>query len=173
MKWFWMLSVFLLLGCATVPEGLEPVTGFEVERYLGKWYEIERLDNRFENGLSNVSADYRMLPNGKIEIINRGFNARRNSWFEAKGLAWLEGSKDVGSFKISSFTPFLGSYNILVIDPQYRYAMVAGADRDELWILSREPQLDRSIIDSLVAKAKAWGFPTNELVFDEQKAVKQ
>lgn len=172
MKWYWMLNIFLLLGCATAPEGLVPVKNFEVERYLGKWYEIERLDNRFENGLSNVSADYRMLPNGKIEIINRGFNVRLNSWFGAKGLAWFEGSKDVGSLKIS-FMPFQSTYNILVIDSQYRYAMVAGADRDALWILSREPQLDKSIIDSLVAKAKAWGFPTNELVFDEQKAVKQ
>jgi apolipoprotein D and lipocalin family protein len=173
MKWFCALNIFLLVGCATVPEGLEPVTGFEVERFLGKWYEIERLDNRFESGLSNVNAEYRMMPNGKIEVINRGFNVRRNSWFVAKGLAWFAGSKDVGSLKISFHSPLPGGYNVLVLDPQYRYAMVSGADRDGLWILSREPQLDRSIIDSLVAQAKAWGFPTNQLHFDEQKALNQ
>lgn len=172
MKWFWVLSGILLMSCVTIPEGLEPVTGFEVERYMGKWYEIKRIDNRNETGLSNVSAEYHMLPDGKIEVVNRGFNVRRNVWSVVKGVAWFSGSKDVGSLKLSFGTPFPGSYNVLVVDPQYRYAMVADSGRDDLWILSREPQLDKSIIDGLVAKAKDWGFSTNDLIFVEQKALK-
>lgn len=174
MKYFGLLIILLLSGCATIAEGLVPVTGFDVERYMGKWYEIERLDNQYERGLSNVSAEYRLLPDGRIEVVNHGFNSRRNSWSTVTGRAWFEGNnKDVGSLKISFGSPFDGTYNILLLDTQYRYAMVAGTDRDDLWILSREPQLDKAIIDSLVAKAKEWGFPTTNLLFVEQKALKQ
>jgi apolipoprotein D and lipocalin family protein len=169
----WLFCSLWLFGCATVPEGLHPVSGFEINRFAGKWYEIERLDNPNEFGLSNVSGEYLILPNGKIEVTNRGFNIRRNSWSQVKGVAWFTGSKDIGSLKLSFGTPFPGTYNVLVLDPQYRYAMVTGTDIDHLWILSREPQLDRSIVDSLVAKAKSWGFDTNRLVFDEQKAMEQ
>ncbi len=170
MKWFPRLGGLLLLGCATTHEGLKPVTGFEVERYMGRWYEIERVDNRFESGLTNVSADYRLLPDGKIEIIHRGYKPRQKSWSTAKGLAWFSGNKDVGSLKISFGSLINGSYNVLAIDAQYHYAMVADTDHNDLWILSREPQLDKAIMDSLVAKAKAGGFPTNNLVYVDQKA---
>lgn len=174
MKSFGLLIILFLSGCATVPEGLVPVTGFDVERYMGKWYEIERLDTPYERGLSNVSAEYRLLPDGKIEVDNRGFNSRRNSWSEVAGRAWFEGrNKDTGSLKISFGSPLNGTYNILLLDTQYRYAMVAGTDRDGLWILSREPQLDKAIVDSLIAKAKEWGFPTTNLIFVEQKALKR
>jgi apolipoprotein D and lipocalin family protein len=171
MKYLWVLSIVWLSGCATVPDGLEPVTGFEVERFMGKWYEIERLESNNELGLTNVSADYRLLSDGKIEIIHRGYKPRQKSWSMVTGLAWFAGNKDVGSLKLSFGSPFNGAYNILVLDTQYRYAMVADNDRDDLWILSREPQLDKAIMDSLVAKAKAWGFPTNNLVYVEQKAL--
>jgi apolipoprotein D and lipocalin family protein len=171
MKRVWIASVMFFLGCATIPEGLEPVTAFDVDRYMGKWYEIERIDNQYENGLGNVSAEYLLLPDGKIQVINRGFHPRRNRWSIAKGQISFVGNRDVGSLKITFGSPFSGAYNILEVDPQYRYAMVAGNDRDSLWILSREPQLEKDIVDRLVAKAKTLGFSTNNLVFVEQKAV--
>lgn len=174
MKYFWLFTILLLSGCATIPEGLVAVTSFDVERYMGRWYEIGRLDNSYERGLSNVSAEYRLLPDGKIEVTNRGFNSRRNSWSEVAGRAWFEGkNKDVGSLKISFGSPLNGTYNILLLDTQYRYAMVSSTDRDDLWILSRETQLDKAIVDSLVAKAKEWGYPTANLLFVEQKALKR
>lgn len=171
MKYFGLFIVLLLSGCATIPEGLVPVTGFDVERYMGKWYEIERLDNPYERGLSNVSAEYRLLPDGKIDVINRGYNPRRNTWSIAKGQISFVGNKDVGSLIINFGSPFPGAYNVLEIDTQYRYAMVVGNDRDSLWILSRQPQLEKDILDRLVASAKVLGFPTNNLVFVEQKAI--
>jgi apolipoprotein D and lipocalin family protein len=172
MKYLWVLSIVWLSGCATVPDGLEAVTGFEVERFMGKWYEIERLDNPQERGLGNVTAEHRLLTDGKIEVTNRGMNPRRARWSVATGQAWFAGSKDVGSLKVSFGSPLPSAYNVLVVDAKYRYAMVADNDRDDLWILSREPQLDKAIIDGLLAKAKEWGFPTNNLVYVEQKALR-
>ncbi|NOU00193.1 MAG: lipocalin [Gallionella sp.] len=172
MKRIWIASVVLLWGCATtVLEGLEPVTGFNVERFMGKWYEIERIENMYETGLGNVSAEYFLSPDGNIRVIHRGFHPRRNSWSIATGQISFVGSRDVGSFKITFGSPVPLPYNVLEIDPQYRYAMVSGIDRDSLWILSREPQLDRSILDSLVAKAKTLGFSTKNLMYVEQKAI--
>ena len=131
MKYFWLFAILLLSGCANIPEGLVAVTSFDVERYMGRWYEIGRLDNSYERGLSNVSAEYRLLPDGKIEVTNRGFNSRRNSWSVVAGRAWFEGkNKDVGSLKISFGSPLNGTYNILLLDTQYRYAMVSSTDRD-------------------------------------------
>lgn len=173
MKWWWMLSALMLSGCASIPDGPDPVTGFEVERYMGKWYEIDRIDNRYETGLSNVTAEYRMLSDGKIEVVNRGFHRRQNTWSVAKSVAWFEGSKDVGRLRISYGAPFPGTYRVLVVDSHYRYALVAGSDSDDLWVLSREPQLDKSIRDSLAAKAKEWGLPSDGLIYVEQKSAAQ
>lgn len=172
MKWLWALGSLFLAGCANIPEGVAPVTGFEVERYMGTWYEIERIDNPYEGSLSNVSAEYRLMPNGKIEVLHRGFNVRQKAWRVAKGSAWFQGSKNIGSLKLSFGNPVDSAYHVLLIDPQYRYALVSGSDFDDLWILSREPQLDKSIVDNLAAKAKEWGFSTNKLVFVEQKALR-
>lgn len=165
------LVVWILLflgGCSGVPEGLQPVSGFELERYLGRWYEIARLDHRFERGLSHVTADYRRLPDGRIEVINRGFDAARGEWREARGKARFQGSADVGSLEVSFFGPFYGAYNVLVLDPDYRYALVAGPDRNYLWILAREPRLDRATLDALLARAQAWGFATGALIHVDQ-----
>jgi apolipoprotein D and lipocalin family protein len=157
MKWLWT-SVLLLAGCSGVPEGLHPVTGFDADKYLGHWYEIARLDHSFERGLNDVTADYRRLPDGSIEVINRGFDAKKNKWNEAKGVASLE---------VSFFRPFYGAYNVLVLDPQYRYAMVAGPNRDYLWILARDRQLDPATLTRLVEQAKSFGFATDKLIYPQ------
>lgn len=170
LKWIWILGGCLLLGCATIPKGLEPVTHFQVERYMGRWYEIRRLDHPYEVNLTNVFADYTLLPNGEIEMISRGFQTRENRWLIAKSTASFIGNKDVASLKLAFDGPADDDYNVLFIDSSYRYAIVTCDDCDGLWILSREPVLDKSILDSLVVKAKAWEFPTEQLIQVEQKA---
>lgn len=170
MRWLLTASVLWLSACSGVPEGLQPVSGFELERYLGRWHEIARLDHRFERGLSHVTADYRRLPDGRLEVINRGYDAAQGEWREARGKARFQGSPDVGSLEVSFFWPFYGAYNVLVLDPDYRYALVAGPDRDYLWILARAPQLDRATLDGLLARAKAWGFATQALIYVDQTA---
>jgi apolipoprotein D and lipocalin family protein len=169
MRWLWTGAVVLLAGCSGVPQGLHPVTGFDADKYLGHWYEIARLDHSFERGLSDVTADYRKLPDARIEVINRGFDAKKNKWDEAKGVARFQGKPDVASLEVSFFWPFYGAYNVLVLDPQYRYAMVAGPNRDYLWILARDRQLDQRTLDILVERARAFGFATDALIYIEHK----
>jgi len=165
MKWLWTGLVLLMAGCSGVPEGLHPVTGFDADKYMGHWYEIARLDHSFERGLSGVTADYRKLSDGRIEVINRGFDAKKDKWKEAKGVARFQGKADVGSLEVSFFRPFYGAYNVLVLDPQYRYAMVAGPNRNYLWILARDRQLDPATQATLVGRAKSFGFATDKLIY--------
>jgi apolipoprotein D and lipocalin family protein len=164
MKWLWLGLIMLLTGCTGVPEGLQPAGGFDSARYLGRWYEIARLDHSFERGLTNVTADYRQLDDGRIEVINRGFDAQKKKWSEVRGVARFQGSQDVASLEVSFFGPFYGGYHVLVLDPDYRHALVAGPNRDYLWILAREPQLDQATLDRLIAQASAWGFATGKLI---------
>ena len=166
-----LILCLLLASCATIPDGVQPVTGFEVERYMGTWYEIARIDNQNEGALVRVNAEYRLLPDGKIEVIYRGFNVRSNSWSSLKANAWFEGSKEVASLKISFSTPFPGNYNVLVLGSGYRYALVSGSTLDDLWILSRDPEFDKAIVDGLVAQAKTWGFNVSKLIIVDQKSL--
>lgn len=159
----------LASGCTGVPKGLTPVSGFEAERYLGKWYEVARLDHRFERGLSNVSATYTLRDDGAISVLNRGFDDEDGEWQEANGVARFRGDAGVGSLKVTFFWPFYGGYHIIALDPEdYLYAMVAGPSRSYLWVLSRTRELDPAILDGLLERAAELGFPTDELVFPAQ-----
>lgn len=162
--------IFLLAGCVQVPEGIEPVTGFELPRYLGKWYEIARLDHSFERGLTHVTADYSMRDDGSVRVLNRGYSADKKEWDEAEGRAvFVEGS-DLAFLKVSFFGPFYGSYVVFELDrDNYRYAVVAGPDRSYLWILARSPAIDAKLRDELVARAAALGFDTTQLIFVDQR----
>lgn len=164
-----LLMWLMLTGCSGIPQGLKPVENFDLARYLGHWYEIARLDHSFERGLSKVTANYRLLDDGRVEVINRGFDAGKGNWREADGVARFQGARDIGSLEVSFFGPFYGAYNVLVLDPDYRYALVAGPDRDYLWILARESQLERVVLDELIAQAAEWGFPTDQLIFVEHE----
>src|SRR3569832_2370677 len=108
MRW-WLAMMALLVGCAGVPKGLHPVGGFELERYLGRWYEIARLNHSFERGLTNVSAEYRLLPDGRVEVVNRGFDPAKNAWHDARGVARFQGARVVGGLVVSFFVPFYGA----------------------------------------------------------------
>ncbi len=163
-----LLLLFMIPGCTGIPEGLQAVSGFDAERYLGKWYEIARLDHPFEQGLSNVTAEYSRESGDEIAVLNRGFEIRKGQWREIRGTARLIGDRNIGSLEVSFFGPFWGGYHIIALDREnYAYAMVTGPSRSYLWILSREKALDESILDDLVSKARAWGFETNRLVFVE------
>jgi len=158
-----------LAGCLGVPDGVEPVKGFEIDRYMGKWYEIARLDHRFERGLSNVTAQYSMRDDGGVRVINRGFKTAKGKWDEAEGKAYFVDDPTVGMLKVSFFGPFYGAYNVIALDKEdYQWSLVAGPDTDYLWILSREPQLDKAIFDKLVALAASLGFDTDELIIVDQ-----
>ena len=125
-----LLTAVLQSGCAGAPDGVEVVTDFELNRYLGTWYEIARLDHRFERGLSRVTANYSMRDDGGVSVVNRGYQLSSEEWEEATGKAYFVGAPDIGQLKVSFFGPFYGGYNIMELDKDdYQYALVAGPDR--------------------------------------------
>ena len=164
-----VLSGFLLGGCAVAPDGVEPVSGFQLDRYLGTWYEVARLDHRFERGMSRVSATYSMRDDGGVAVVNRGFVADKQEWETAEGKAYFVGEQDIGQLKVSFFGPFYGGYNIIELDQEdYQYSLVVGPDRDYLWILSRTPELEPQILARLVTTAGELEFPVDELIYVDQ-----
>ena len=165
----WLLVGWLLASCTGIPPNVEPVEDFEINRYLGTWYEIARLDHSFERGLSRVTARYSLRDDGGLKVVNRGFQADQNAWKEATGKAYFVSDPDVGRLKVSFFGPFYGAYNIIALDHErYQYSLVCGPNRSYLWILSRSKSMDRAILERLVGKAKSLGFATEKLIFVRQ-----
>ncbi len=166
------VSFVLTLGaCSTAPpEGLRPVTSFDINRYLGQWYEIARLDHSFERGMSDVNATYQLQDDGSVKVINRGYDTRKQAWKEAIGRALFIGDSQTASLKVSFFGPFYGGYHVIALDEQnYRRSLVAGPDRDYLWILARDKTLPAEVREQLLSQAKARGFATDKLIWVEQK----
>ncbi len=168
-KSYWLSFIFLM-GCDVAPDHVQPVTDFELNRYLGTWYEIARMDHSFERGLEQVTANYSLRGDGGVKVINKGFNPDKNKWKESEGKAYSVGEPDIGQLKVSFFGPFYGGYNIIELDKDgYQYSLVCGPNLSYLWILARDPNLDQRIVERLVAKAKSLGFATDKLIFVEHK----
>ncbi|QYJ77767.1 lipocalin family protein [Shewanella acanthi] len=174
-KFLLIMSALILQGCTGLPDNVEPVKDFELNRYLGQWYEIARLDHSFERGLSQVTAEYSLKPDGGVKVINRGYNAAKQKWKEAEGKAYFVNGADEAYLKVSFFGPFYGAYVVFGLDKQaYQYAFVSGPDTDYLWLLARTPTLSPEVIKQFVEMASARGFDTDNLIYVEQKAeVKQ
>ncbi|MCQ8102702.1 lipocalin family protein [Methylomonas sp. SURF-2] len=163
LSWLALLS---LTACTGIPEGVRPVTGFELERYLGTWHEIARLDHSFERGLSRVTAEYSLRADGGVKVINSGYDAESRQRRSAEGKAYFIDTPDVGRLKVSFFGPFYGAYNIIALDKTaYRYVMIAGPNTDYLWILARAPTLDETVLKELLQQAAELGFPVGELIY--------
>ena len=166
---WWLLVSVLLVSCTGIPPNVEPVENFELNRYLGTWYEIARLDHSFERGLSHVTAQYSLRDDGGVKVVNRGFKADENAWKKATGKAYFISDPDFGRLKVSFFGPFYGAYNIIALDrARYQYSLVCGPNRSYLWILSRSKNMDRAILERLIGKAKSLGFATEKLIFVRQ-----
>lgn len=133
-----LMSVVFLGGCLGMPQSVKPVNEFQLDSYLGTWYEVARLDHSFERGLSNISAQYSLRDDGGVKVINRGYSIEKGEWKEAEGKAYFVEGSDQGYLKVSFFGPFYGSYVVFELDKQgYQYAFVSGPDTDYLWLLSR------------------------------------
>jgi apolipoprotein D and lipocalin family protein len=168
-----LAGFILLVGCTGAPEGVTPVEGFELDRYLGRWYEIARLDHRFERGLSRVTAEYSRREDGGVDVINRGYLAAESVSKAAHGRAYFVDDPAVGHLKVSFFGPFYGAYVIFELDEEYRYAFVSGPNHDYLWLLARTPQVEQRLYDRFVMRAQALGFDTKDLIRVEQSALGQ
>ena len=155
----------LMAGCTGIPENVNPVEPFSLEKYLGTWYEIARLDHSFERGLSRVTAEYSMRDDGGVRVINKGYSEEKKAWSQAEGRAYFVERPDLGYLKVSFFCIFYGSYVVVDLDREgYQYALVCGPSTSYLWILARSPRLAKDILDRLVSKAAALGFDTSRLI---------
>lgn len=161
------LAVAGLLGAmASGEQKSEPevVGSVDLSRYAGRWYEIARLPNRFQKKCADsVTADYALLPNGKIEVIN---SCRKSTgeYTTAKGKAKIVDKRTNAKLKVTFFWPFYGDYWILDLGPNYEYAVVGNPSREYLWILSRTPQIDEALYQQLLAKMGTQGFNTGRIV---------
>lgn len=170
MRYLMIGLVLLLAGCVSVPEGIEPVKDFQAERYLGKWYEIARLDHSFERGMQQVTAEYSLRDDGGIKVLNRGFIEDKKEWKEAQGTAYFVEDQQTGYLKVSFFGPFYGSYIIFDLDQDYQYSVVSGPDRSYLWLLSRSPTLPAELQARLIENMTALSFTTDQLIFVDQSS---
>ena len=148
---------------------MHPVSHFDIDRYLGTWYEIARLDHSFERGLEKVTAEYSLAPDGGITVINRGYSPDRDKWKEAQGRARFASETDKGYLKVSFFWPFYGSYVIFELDEQdYQYAFVSGPSTSYLWLLARTPTVSETLKKKFEERVLQLGFAGDELIWVKQ-----
>jgi apolipoprotein D and lipocalin family protein len=168
----WIVSSFFSLaffsGCYTPKElsteSIPTVRNFNLNRYLGTWYEIARLPHSFENGLDSVTATYSLKNDGTVKVLNRGFNIEKGEWKEAEGKAYIPDTLAGAFLKVSFFWIFYGEYKVIVLDTlNYSYAMVTSSSKNYLWILSRTSRLEDSLYSDLIQRAKEWGFPISKI----------
>jgi apolipoprotein D and lipocalin family protein len=173
MRNFGLLILCLWLSaCTGVPEGVIAINNFDQSRYLGQWYEVARIENRFEKGLHSVTATYTARDDGGINVINQGYSAAEQSWQKAEGKAYFVGSPDTAHLKVSFFGPFYASYVVFKLDPDYRYAFVTGNTKEYLWLLSRTPDVSDQIKQAFLDDAEALGYELNQLVWVDQQIPK-
>ena len=147
---------------------LEVVSSVDLSRYVGRWYEIARLPNRFEKKCADsVTATYALRPDGKIEVVNR---CRKSSgqYTTAKGKAKIVDKKTNAKLKVTFFWPFYGDYWILDLGSNYEYAVVGDPSREYLWILSRTPRIEEALYQQLLGKMAARGFKTELMIRTSQ-----
>ena len=157
--------ILMLLSSIFVPSKVnnEP-TAISLDKYLGKWYEIARFDHSFERDMEKVTAEYKLLPDGHIKVINSGY--RDGKFKETIGKAKTTNTS--GLLRVSFFMNFYSDYRVLMIDKDYNYVLVGSSSPKYLWILSRTPQLDEEVLEIIIDAAQEKGYDTDNLIFVEQ-----
>lgn len=153
----------------TIPKGVEAVKTFNLQKYMGAWYEIARFNYLFEKGIDYATAEYSLNDDGSVKVVNRGYNYIKQKETEVEGVAFPVGKKDEAMFKVSFCKPFYAGYNVIAIDKNYKYALIAGRSRNYLWILSKEKQVPEKVINEYLEKAENLGFDTSKLVWTKYK----
>lgn len=165
-----ILGILLLNSCSVgIPDKATAVQNFDSEKYLGKWYEIARFDFKFEKNMNQVTATYSKNEDGTIKVDNKGYDYVKNEWKQSIGEARFVNSETEARLKVSFFKPFWAGYNVIDLDKDYQYALVAGKNLDYLWILSREKTIPDDVKMRLVEKAKSIGYDTSRLIWVDQK----
>ena len=166
MKKIFSLSVLLCLltGCSKLTVDNSVVNDFDLDRFLGGWYEIARFDHRFERGMEQTKANYTLREDGKVDVLNTGLKNGKPT--EAKGVAKLTDTP--GLLRVSFWGPFYSDYRILLLDPDYQYALIGSGTDDYLWILSRTPRISPEIKYKLLAEARKRVYDPSNLIWVKQ-----
>lgn len=167
-----LVLCFWLSACTGIPEGIVAVSDFDQERYLGQWYEVARIDNRFEAGLEQVTATYSLRTDGGITVLNQGFSQETQEWARAEGKAYFVGDPTIAHLKVSFFGPFYASYIVFNLDPEYRYAFVTGNTQEYLWLLARTPTVSDDVKQAFLTAAQKQGFSLDQLIWVKQEVPK-
>ena len=165
-----ILTLIIITGfysCSTISKGAVAVETFHKENYLGKWYEIARLDFKYERNLNNTTAEYSLNKNGTIKVDNKGYNTKEKKWTQSIGIAKFVRGENIGMLKVSFFRPFYGGYNVIAIDPEYKYGLIAGSNLTYLWLLSRDTTLPDGIKKKYLKIAEEIGYTTTDLIWVE------
>jgi apolipoprotein D and lipocalin family protein len=166
-----IVSLDIFSSCTTIPQKAKAIENFNVNRYLGVWYEIARSDNKFERNLDNVTAKYSLKSNDELVVFNSGYNYEKKEWKSITGSAEFRGDKNTAALKVTFFKPFYGGYNVIAIDEDYKYALVAGNDLDYLWLLSKEKSLPENIKQQYLKLANEIGYDTSKLIWVNQDKI--
>lgn len=164
---FLLTLLLTMTGCSTRHSPLATVDKVDIERYSGKWYEIARYEHYFEKGCTNATADYEIRKDGKIKVTNQCI-LEDGEAVEAVGVAYATDTTN-SKLKVSFFRPFYGNYWILMLDDEYRYAVIGDPSREYLWILSRTPELDEKVTDTILAALPGLGYTTEKLLWTVQQ----
>jgi apolipoprotein D and lipocalin family protein len=158
------------LGCAAHRPPLPTVERVDLSRYMGTWHEIARLPARFQEGCADATADYSLLPDGRVRVVNRCLRPDKGGRVdEAVGTAWVADKDTNAKLKVRFFWPFRGDYWIVELGKEYEYAVVGEPGRRYLWILSRTPEMDAAKLDGILSRLPALGFDTGRLIFNRKR----
>ncbi|SFS35068.1 lipocalin family protein [Sphingobacterium wenxiniae] len=144
------------------------VENFEKEKYIGAWYEIARMDFYWEKNLKNVLATYTLNDDGSIRVNNQGYDMVKEKNKQSVGKARFLRGENEGALKVSFFGPFYSGYNVVMVDEDYRYALVFGENLDYLWILSRDKNIPEEVKQKYLDYAKQSGYAIDKLVWTVQ-----
>lgn len=166
-KWLIFLLIVFINSCNGQNTMIDKtvVADLDIDRYLGKWYEIARFDHSFERGLVGVTAEYSYRKDGKIKVVNAGFKENLNGKrTEAIGKAKIPDTNTPAKLKVSFFWFFYADYLILELDDNYQWAIIGSSSDKYLWILSRTPQINSQLYDEMLVLIKKRGYDTNKLI---------
>ena len=167
MKRFLTTFTALLTTVCSMAGGIDNsvVKSFDLQRFLGSWYEVARFDHWFESGMERTKATYRLREDGKIEVLNTGIKNGKPK--ESKGKA--KKTDTPALLRVSFFGPFYSDYRVMLIDNDYQYALIGSSSDKYLWILSRKPQLTKEVKDLILKETKRRGYDTTKLIWVKQE----
>lgn len=166
-----LLSLLSLGGCTDGPVTVDNTTvkQLDLKQFMGRWYEIARYDHKFERGMTNVTATYTLLDNGRIEVVNEGLKDGKRKTANGKGK--LPDASQPGKLKVSFFLWFYADYYVLDIVPDYSYVLVGSSSDKYLWIMSRTKALPQSALTGILGNLRRRGYDTAKLIWVKQEGI--